>query len=202
MYRDPFEHRFDDLCEAPPPVVFYETPKSVLVPNSGERLLTLTKGHTTLIDEEDFALVDGLRFAAHQARSNIYARHRRKGYLHRLIVGATNPSWVVDHKNRNSLDNRRHNLKVCGFGENAQNADYAKASSTGYRGVYKAGGGKFYAQIGLSGTRAYLGTFSEALDAAIAYDKAALDFYGPFAWTNLDHDVTPKPAVPVSEIPF
>lgn len=200
MYRDPFEHHFEDI-EGPQPVVFYETPKAVLTAGPGEVLITLSKGFTALLDEDDIEVMQGRKFCASKARSNWYARNVGLGYLHRLITKAE-PGWVVDHKNRNSLDCRRHNLKICGFAENAQNADY-ELSKTGYRGVYRRGNGKFYAQLRLDGERCYLGTYITPLEAAAAYDEAALKFYGPFAWTNFDYDETPKLAsCGTSAIPF
>ncbi len=40
--------------------------------------------------------------------------------LHRLIIGAK-PGEIVDHRNRNKLDNRRSNLRICSQSDNAHN---------------------------------------------------------------------------------
>lgn len=42
-------------------------------------------------------------------------------YMHRLILGLTDPKIVVDHRNHDGLDNRRENIKPCTQAENLQN---------------------------------------------------------------------------------
>ena len=49
-----------------------------------------------------------------------------------------------------------------------------KRSSTGYKGVQKARNGKLQAVIGINGKRKYIGTFDTAIQAALAYDQAAI----------------------------
>ena len=55
-------------------------------------------------------------------------------YFHRLIMG--NPNCEIDHLNRNTLDNRRENLRVVDFSINATNAKARIESKTNIRGVY------------------------------------------------------------------
>lgn len=168
-------------------------------PGTSAQAVYLTRGLVALIDPVDCALVYGRSWRAHQARSNVYARSSRDEYLHRLITGAQ-PGWVVDHLNGDSLDCRRNNLRVCGFDVNAQNAEYA--NSTGFRGVTLERG-RFRARIRLDGATKHLGLFDSPEEAAQAYDRAALEFFGPFAWTNFQRDLsTVSASEDVYDIPF
>ena len=51
-------------------------------------------------------------------------------------------------------------------------------NTTGFNGVSKKGK-KFVAQITINGKQKYLGTFTRARDAAMAYDKAIVKYHQP-----------------------
>ncbi len=108
--------------------------------------------------------------------------------LHRIIKPAP-PGMRTDHKNRNRLDNRRSNLRSITHNGNTHNAKLRSDSTSGFRGVYRAKShgrytGKWKAEIVFQGRAYGLGVHCTKQDAARAYDKAALKFYGRFACTN------------------
>jgi len=102
--------------------------------------------------------------------------------LHRVIAGA-NHGQIVDHINRDILDNRRSNLRICTHSENVVNRGAAKNSAAGFRGVVPVAQ-RFRAQISMNGRYHHLGYFNTAQDAAHAYNKAAASLHGDFAITS------------------
>ena len=56
-------------------------------------------------------------------------------YLHRFIIGAKEDEYV-DHINRNPLDNRKSNLRICTQSQNMANSATPKNNTTGSKGVY------------------------------------------------------------------
>jgi len=94
--------------------------------------------------------------------------------------------YVIDHINRNGLDNRRSNLRLATIAQNAWNSRRRKNRS-GYKGVwYAKDKGRFRAAIWHNNKREYLGYFDSPRQAALAYDEAAKRYHGEFAVLNFD----------------
>lgn len=124
-------------------------------------------------------------YAAHSRGWRINGKqHHIIVTLHRMIVGAQSGEFV-DHINRNILDNRRANLRLCTKAENNRNMVRARRSESGFRGVTKKGHNKYYAQIRANHKRLYLGVYDTAKEAAAAYDQAAIYHHGDFAVLNV-----------------
>ncbi len=142
-----------------------------------------------LFDESDRALVESHSWWLSE---NGYAvtdvggrKDKRRVYLHRLLMGE--PEGQVDHVNRDRLDNRRANLRVATHAENCRNASKTESeTSSRFKGVrWHKGGRKWSAQIKVAGLAIHLGLHESEIDAAKAYDAAALRYFGIFAATNL-----------------
>ncbi|MGD0551230.1 MAG: HNH endonuclease signature motif containing protein [Sedimentisphaerales bacterium] len=104
--------------------------------------------------------------------------------LHREIMDAPK-GLVVDHKNGDSLDNRRANLRLATYSQNHQNVPKRKNTSSRFIGVsFNKRGEKWSASIGYEGKVIWLGYFDNEIDAAHAYDAAARKYYGEFARLN------------------
>lgn len=151
----------------------------------------LPNGYATLIDWDDRELMDWFTWWGAKDKHVTYVRAQicRKGVmhnlsLHRLIMSAGN-GMVVDHINRNGLDNRRINLRVCSATENKRNAKASNGCVSGFKGVcWNKDNQKWQACISLDGKKIWLGYHATEIGAAIAYDKAALKYHSKFAWTN------------------
>jgi len=96
--------------------------------------------------------------------------------LHHFILGVVGDRrHPVDHMNRDKLDNRRENLRVCSPGDNARNRGSFRGSSSQHSGVWRRGT-RWSAMIKVEGVRHYLGSFpdEDSAGCAAAEFRAAL----------------------------
>jgi len=90
----------------------------------------------------------------------------------------------IDHINGNRLDNRKVNLRICTAMQNQHNRKKSRGSSK-YKGVsFHIRGRVWVSFIMREAKRYYLGSYKDEKEAAIAYNQAALKFYGEFALLN------------------
>lgn len=151
----------------------------------------LTRGYVTLVSPEDANLIEDMDWhAGHCRPRSMYAVRRGRSCteaLHRKIASAGEVD-VVDHINRNGLDNRRPNLRLCKTAENIRNASPPKrrtGSPTRFKGVSREDRA-WVARIFVDQKRIRLGRYKTDVEAAIIYDKAARKYFGEFALTNAD----------------
>lgn len=125
----------------------------------------------------------GMWYACHDTKKGNGAK-RRTIYMHRAIMGAQRGN-DIDHINRNGLDNRRVNLRVCTCAQNQCNRGPQVNNKSGYKGVsWKKDKSKWNALIYVGGKKIHLGYYDDLDDAAIAYNRAAIEKHGEFAWLN------------------
>ncbi|MDA3818433.1 MAG: AP2 domain-containing protein [Prolixibacteraceae bacterium] len=140
---------------------------------------------TVLIDASDIELVNKYKW---YFNSDGYAtttpKNRIAIRMHKLIFPVESPHQV-DHANKNKSDNRRCNLRKATTGQNRSNVGLTNSNTIGFKGVSKRPGVKSWrAMIKYKQKQISIGTFKSAQEAADAYDKAALELHGEFAYTN------------------
>lgn len=102
-----------------------------------------------------------------------------------LYVHGEFPENVIDHINRVTGDNSLKNLRACTRSENMRNTGKRCSNTSGFKGVHWSKcANKWQAKIGCRGKTLHLGLFHHKKDAAIAYDKKALELHGEFAYQN------------------
>lgn len=102
--------------------------------------------------------------------------------MHVAVLGKKT-GLMIDHKNRNKLDNRRSNLRFCTPSENFCNSGKQKNNTTGFKGVYRQPNG-FYVAIQKNGRLRRIGSYKTLEEAARAYNVAAKELHGKFAFLN------------------
>lgn len=156
--------------------------------------IPLTKGQFALVDDDDFEWLSQYKWCAHVKIRNgraymVALRNLPEGGghipMHREIVGAKKDDPMVDHKNQDSLDNQKENLRFSNHSLNAANQGLRSDNTSGYKGVYFfKRWGKFVAQIRVLGKTTNLGGFKTAQEAAARYNQAAMEAFGEFASLN------------------
>jgi len=100
--------------------------------------------------------------------------------MHRQIM-KPKKGFYVDHINRNRLDNRKCNLRICTNQENSINSKISKKNTSGYKGVYwDKRRNKWIANITAFGKNIYLGSFKDKKDAAKRYRDYATKRWDKF----------------------
>jgi len=152
--------------------------------------IPLNRGMYALIDAGDKEKVSRYKYHLRQRKDTCYAEREKKQAngklrticLHQDILG-TKEGLEIDHKNGNGLDCRRENLRHCTHRQNMQNCRPYKGRR--FKGVtIRKRKKKYMARITYNGKNIYLGSFETEIEAAQAYDLAAIEHFGAFARIN------------------
>lgn len=105
--------------------------------------------------------------------------------MHRKILKLTDSKIQVDHKDRDTLNNRRSNLRIASANQNQYNKGLIKRNTSGLIGVHlKENRDTWSYEIKYERQYIYRGKFKTKEEAAIARDLAALYIQKEFAVLN------------------
>jgi len=152
--------------------------------------IQLTKNQMAQVDDEDYVWLSRFKWHAAQCETvgKYYARTEMfndKGkqtafLMHNLILGAKN----IDHRDGNSLNNQKANLRRATQRDNVINRIYENTQPFGYRGVRQISKIGYAARIMSYGKYMHLGTFKSPHVAAKMYNEKAKELHGEFAVLN------------------
>lgn len=143
-----------------------------------------------LIDTEDWNKIKQYHWYVgfDKKGNNFYILTEIKGKnirLHRFIFDLINSKRKVDHRNHITTDNRKANLRKCNDFESAQNRKSRDNCMSQYKGLtYRKKEGKWQARIAYNHKRISLGYFKDEIEAAKAYNTAAIKYHKEFAYLN------------------
>ncbi len=179
------------------------------------KLIPLTQGYFAEVSDEDYDFINQWKWTVKNQRGRLYAVRQEftgnrysdgsKKYklisMHRVLFNLFDKNILIDHKDRNGLNNKRDNIRMATNKENCRNSKSREGSTSKYLGVCinksnyvnKSAGKEcaylsYIAYIKIDGHQKYLGSFSYSkegeLMAAKAYDIAAKKYFGEFANLN------------------
>ncbi len=153
--------------------------------------IKLTQGKFAIVDDQDYEWLNQWNWfyggAGYAIRNITNENGRTILRMHRLILNVPK-GMDTDHINFNRLDNRRENLRIATRSQNLYNKVKPRSNTSGFKGVGIRKESKTKPYIAFLSTerkRIYLGYHKTAREAAIAYNKAALKYFGEFARLNI-----------------
>jgi hypothetical protein len=161
------------------------------------RKIRLTEGKVAIVDQKDFYWLNNFDWFTKRNNKSFYAvrldndcaKWPTMVSMHRELMNSPE-GFFVDHRNTDTLDNRSSNLRLATRSQNQWNRRKTKNTSSHFMGVsfYKRLG-NWTACINVAKKRIFLGYFDSEIDAARAYDQAAMKYHGEFARLNFPQDL-------------
>lgn len=150
--------------------------------------IKLSRGKTAIVDNDKFEFLNKKKWycnnTGYACRDFTIKGKRGRVMMHRLVLKVEKKNLIVDHINRNPLDNRVANLRVCNKSQNAANSAKHKGISK-YKGVsWSSKRNKWEAYITVNCKRIHLGRFKEEAEAGKKYNEYAKIYFGEFAFLN------------------
>lgn len=162
------------------------------------KILHLTNGKEVKVDDSDFQMLSAYTWIESTKgyakgykplgrvgnKRGIRRPKPKRVYMHSLIMGTTGQTLTPDHKDRNKLNNQRSNLRIATLSQQAANR---RIPNKGIYLIKKSGRWRARLQSQVHGKRS-LGCFATREEALTAYDNAAKDLWGEFAFLNKDYE--------------
>lgn len=123
------------------------------------------KGHYWYMSDNGYAVCETMKTGALR--------------FHKLVTGTT-AEVIIDHINRNKLDNRKQNLRIANKKVNSINRDLQSNNTTGHAGVhFNKKNGKWNARVKVNGKVIWLGSFPTKEEAIAARKAGEEKYYKP-----------------------
>lgn len=156
--------------------------------------IPLTQGQFAIVDDQDYDYLMQWKWCAAYCKrgKRFYALRTYKVDgkqlsigMHRQLIGVVDKSIKVDHIDHDGLNNTRKNLRTTSHSQNMANRRPKQNGTSEFLGVYKIKDkNTWIAQITKNNKRIKLGSYKNEVDAAKAYDNAAIEMHGEFANVN------------------
>lgn len=153
------------------------------------KTIELTQGKVAIVDDNDYEWLTAMGKWFYATRGyagrNGRSAKRTQIKMHRAIMQVADPEVLVDHRNNDTLDNRRCNLRIATKSQNGMNTPLRKDNTSGHRGVCWSTRDKYWvASICVAGKETNLGYFADLQEAVNARSTAEVLFFGEFRFKD------------------
>jgi hypothetical protein len=143
-----------------------------------------TKGENILVSDEDYPLLSRHNWSVNSGGYVRASIGNIDTFMHKLVQ-PVKPSYVIDHINRDKLDNRKENLRAIHRLQNDFNQGKPKNNTSGYLGVsYREDRGNYYAMISIENKPFHIASGLSKENAAKLRDYIAWRVRGDLAVLN------------------
>jgi hypothetical protein len=159
--------------------------------------ITINNEYIVFIDDEDYEDLVQYEWKILKGQNTDYAYRsilnretRTQGTIsmHRHILKLTKGDGkIVDHRDRNGLNNTKENLRIVSHQENIMNSYHIKKNSKSkYKGVQITESNRYKVKITINKQSYYIGIFKSEIKAARVYDSIVRYYYPDIAYTNFN----------------
>ena len=134
-----------------------------------------------IVDNEDYDKLATKKWWLSPGGYAVSKSRYKSALMHRVVMNPSEEDYI-DHKNRNKLDNRKNNLRICDQSYNMANSKTPSHNTSGFKGVsFSKTEKKYKAYICRKGVKYNLGTYATVEQAAQAYKTKAEQLFGEYA---------------------
>ncbi len=162
------------------------------------KLIPLTRGQFAKVDDEDYESLSKFKWHArydkttksyYAGRTGYCGKRKYKTILMHRSINCAKQGELVDHKDHDTLNNQRSNLRTCTNSQNCANSRKLKITKNKYKGVTRVAEdvnktNPYLASLKHEGKIIYLGYYKTEVEAMEAYNDAAIKHHGEFAHLN------------------
>lgn len=141
-------------------------------------------GNYAIVSDKDYKTYSRFNWFAVKRHGRVYAFRGFNGKNHALhnFIKPPPKGKIIDHRDGNSLNNLRRNLRPATYAENGWNRKKNKNNRSGITGVsWSKAARRWIAQIRHENKKLHLGCFSTKEEADKAYRNAERKHRGKFA---------------------
>lgn len=151
--------------------------------------IIIKEGVEAFVDDEDYEYLSQMKWSL---MANGYAICGRKiqgidkksNMMHRLVINAKK-GQIVDHIDRNRINNTKQNLRFVSIEQNCHNSSKRKNAKNKFKGtVYRERVNAYESRCKMFGKHNNLGTYKTEIAAAYAYNKKALELSPDYVFLN------------------